>query len=81
MKMGFPEPFVVPLKKSKKYQMIFPRQNVANFNTKLITFWPIAQRTIFYTFWVAKTMGAIAYCFWAVSWGPKLWELLLNWPK
>ena len=26
-------------------------------------------------------MGAIAYCFGAVSWGPKLWELLFNWPK
>ena len=67
--------------KIQKYRVIFPRQNVANFNTKLITFWPIAQRTIFYTFWVAKNMGAIAYCFGAVSWGPKLWELLLNWPK
>ena len=42
MEMGFPKPFVVPLKKSKKYQVIFPRQNVVNFNTKLITFWPIA---------------------------------------
>ena len=42
MEMGFPKPFVVPLKKSKKYQVIFPRQNVVNFSTKLITFWPIA---------------------------------------
>ena len=28
--------------KIQKYRVIFPRQNVANFNTKLITFWPIA---------------------------------------
>ena len=30
------------LKKSRTYQVIFPHQNVVNFNTKLITFWPIA---------------------------------------
>ena len=28
--------------KLRKYRVIFPRQNVANFSTKLITFWPIA---------------------------------------
>ena len=28
--------------KIQKYRVIFPRQNVVNFNTKLITFWPIA---------------------------------------
>ena len=38
MEMGFPKPFVVPLKKSRKYQVIFPRQHMVNFNTKLITF-------------------------------------------
>ena len=42
MEMGFPKPFVVPLKKTKKYQVIFPRQNVVMLTTKLITFWPIA---------------------------------------
>ena len=30
------------LPKKKKYRVIFPRQNVVNFSTKLITFWPIA---------------------------------------
>ena len=30
------------LSKNKKYRVIFPRQNVGNFSTKLITFWPIA---------------------------------------
>ena len=42
MEMGLPKPFDVPLKKSKKYKVIFPRQNMVNFSTKLITFWPIA---------------------------------------
>ena len=28
--------------KLRKYRVIFPRQNVDNFSTKLITFWPIA---------------------------------------
>ena len=28
--------------KIQKYRVIFSRQNVANFSTKLITFWPIA---------------------------------------
>ena len=42
MEMGLPKPFVITFKQSPKYQMIFPRQNVVSFNTKLITFWPIA---------------------------------------
>ena len=42
MEMGLPKPFDVPLKKSKKYKVIFPRQNMVNFSTKLITFWQIA---------------------------------------
>ena len=68
-------------RKIQKYRVIFPRQNVVNFNTKLIIFSPIAQRTACCIFSVAKSMGAIAYCFRGVTCGPKLWELLLNWQK
>ena len=42
MELGLPKPCVVPFKKSKKYQVIFPRQNVVNFSTKLFTFRQIA---------------------------------------
>ena len=39
---GLPEAICRSSQKIQKYRVIFPRQNVTNFNTKLITFWQIA---------------------------------------
>ena len=39
---GFPEAICTFSQKIRNYCVIFPHQNVVNFNTKLITFWPIA---------------------------------------